>query len=60
MSARTITITLTDAQYDVFVAATKEAIKQWEPLGRVRSSNVGTLSRLLERLAQAWDIGIRS
>jgi len=57
---RTVTITFTEAQYDVFVAATKEATEKWKPLGRIRSSDVGTLSRAMERFAKAWDIGIRS
>ena len=55
-----MTVTLTEAQYDVFLEATKAATNNWKPLGRVRSSDVSTLKRAMERLAKAWDIGIKS
>jgi chitodextrinase len=57
---RTFTVTLTEAQYDVFVNATDTATEKWKPLGRVRSSDVSTLKRAMERLAKSWDAGIRA
>jgi hypothetical protein len=57
---RTFTVTLTEAQYDVFVNAADAATENWKPLGKIRSSDVATLKRAMERLAKSWDIGIRS
>jgi hypothetical protein len=56
---RTISVTLTEAQFDVFKAAMEQATETWKPLGRTRSSDVHTLARAMERIAQSWDIGIR-
>lgn len=56
---RTITLTLTEAQYDVFSAAMEQAREVWKPLGRIRSSDVQTLERAMSRLSESWKNGVR-
>lgn len=51
---RTFTITLTEAQYDTFVAAMHEADQTWATLGILRSGNRQTLLRAMDRLGKAW------
>ena len=51
---RTLTVTLTEAQYDTFVAAMHEADQIWKELGIARSSNRQTLLRGMSRLSRAW------
>jgi hypothetical protein len=51
---RTLTVTLTEAQYDTFVAAMHEADQIWKELGIARSSNRQTLLRGMGRLSKAW------
>lgn len=52
---RTLTVTLTEAQYDTFVAAMHEADQIWKELGIARSSNRQTLLRGMDRMGRAWN-----
>lgn len=56
---RTFTAKFTEAQIDVLRAAVEQAVEVWKPLGRLRSSDVKTLSRVLETLEEAWENGTR-
>lgn len=51
---RTLTVTLTEAQYDIIVAAMHEADQVWSNLGILRASNRKTLLRGMDRLGKAW------
>lgn len=56
---RTITLTLTEAQYDVFMAAVEQVSDEWKALGRLRASDVSTLNRAMSRITESWQVGSR-
>jgi hypothetical protein len=58
--SKEITVKLTQAQYDIFVAAAHQADGLWKELGIARSSNRQTLLKAMDKLGKAWAIGIRS
>lgn len=56
---RTITLTLTEAQHDVFLAAAETAVEVWLTQGTLRHSDRYTLKRALDRFNEAWEEGIK-
>lgn len=54
---RTFTVTLTEAQYDAFVAAMHEADQAWSNMGILRAGNRQTLLRAMDKLGKAWTSG---
>lgn len=57
---RTVTLTLTEAQYDTFVAAAHQAEEVWKTLGIARSRNRQTLLRAMDQFGEAWKSGKRA
>lgn len=56
---RTITLTLTEAQRDVFHLAMDMALSEWEPSGHPLKSSRHTLTRAMEAFDKAWEVGIK-
>lgn len=56
---RTFTLTITEAQRDLFVAATEVALEKWDVVNHPLRSRVHTLKRAMERFNDAWDSGVK-
>lgn len=57
---RTITITLTNAQYDVLTTATTLIAENWQQHGdQRRKRDKQTLTRAMQRITTAWTHGTR-
>lgn len=56
---RTITLTLTEAQHDVFHLAMDRALEEWSPVGHPLKSSRNTLLRAMEQVDEAWKLGKR-
>lgn len=56
---RTITLTLTEAQHDVFHLAMDRALEEWDVVNHPLKSSRHTLVRAMEQIDKAWDQGIK-
>lgn len=56
---RMITVTLTEAQHDVFHLAMHRALEEWDVVNHPLKSSRHTLSRAMESIDKAWSEGIR-
>lgn len=57
--SRVMRLELTDAQYDVLMAALDEIIGRWDQASEDWSRDVGTVLRARGRIVEAWMEGTR-
>lgn len=57
--ARTFTITMTHAQYDVLRHAIDQVLDDWTGMGRDRGRDRHTLMRAMAHIDEQFDTGIR-
>lgn len=56
---RTFTLTMTEAQRDLFIAATEVAVEKWDVLHHPLRTRIATLKRAMEQFDAAWETGIK-